>query len=288
MMMSCQKPRGGVDRSEIGWWVPRETNDWLEPGTFSSRKRTPATQRCYQPLLPWKKLVIWAAIHRRKTCWCVKAAHPALLCASLCQPVVLLPMPIAGAQTSGSAKAGPCSHSGWGSVLTLQPAMEVAGFLGELRLLWICSHEMNSTSTKPPLHSRSGQADVWQGRRAEQEGTCFIQAPFRFKWHFVSDAKRHHPPSTLHSQLPTYISICQLSSSCSVPVKSPGFSSLSEIMLNCWDQILVTLELPNNPLLFFLSFYPFLLSVSQYRAKHRHNALQQDTGMTASLLRIVS
>lgn len=110
--MSCQKPRGAVDRNEIGWWVSRETNEWLEPGNFASRKSTTATQRCYQPLLPRKKVAIWAAIHRRKTCWCVKAAHPALLCASPCQPLILLHIPIPGAETSGSAEAEGCSSSG--------------------------------------------------------------------------------------------------------------------------------------------------------------------------------
>lgn len=141
-----------------------------------------------------------------------------------------------------------------------------------------------------PLAQQDWQADVCdRAGELSREGHVFYRLSSDLNGTSVNDAKPHHPPSTPRSQLPTYISICQLSSSCSVPVKYPGFSPLSVIMLNCWDQILVTLELPNNPLLFFLSFYLLLLiSVSQYRAQHRDNALQQDTGMPASLLRIVS
>lgn len=83
------------------------------------------------------------------------------------------------------------------------------------------------------------------------------------------------PPSTPRSQLPTYISICQLSCSCSVPLKPPGFSLLPVIILNCWDQLVLTLQFPNHPLLSFFFNPPplFLTNLNPCRPQHRHDAL---------------
>lgn len=148
--------------------------------------------------------------------------------------------------------------------------------LGEPRLLWRCFAWNELHKDQNALwHSRAEQADTCdRAGELSKKGHVFYRLSSDLNGTSVSDAKRHHSPSTPRSQLPTYISICQLSSSCSVPVKSPGFSPFSVIMLNCWDQILVTLELPNNPLLFFISFHSLLLiNVSQCRAQHRHSAL---------------
>lgn len=100
---------------------------------------------------------------------------------------------------------------------------------------------------------RAGQADVRQEGGWAKRGT-FSTGSSDINGTSISVVKWHHPPSTPRSQLPTYISICQLSCSCSVPLKPPGFSLLPVIMLNCWDQLVLTLQFPNHPLLsFFLT-----------------------------------
>lgn len=194
----------------------------------------------------------------RKTCWCVKAAHPALLCASLHQPLVLLHIPIPGTETSDQQEQDDaptqvrplCCPSSHGGGRFPWPGWTKAA------LEMLC---MRWTPQAPNCPRHWAGRPVRQGRelsRKEHQEHVFYRLSSELNGTSASDAKRHHPPSTPHSQLPTYMSICQLSSSCSVPVKSPQFSPLSVIMLNCWDQILVTLELPNNPLLLFYIFLP--------------------------------
>lgn len=133
-------------------------------------------------------------------------------------------------------------------------------------------------------HGRTGQADTRDRGRLSKKWHISYRLSSDVNGASLSDAKWHPPHSTPRSQLPTYISICQLSSSCSVPGKSPGFSLLSVIMLNCWDQLLLTLELPDPPLLFLYFFPPLLLTnLNQRSPQHQHDPFQQDTGVTDSL-----
>lgn len=145
------------------------------------------------------------------------------------------------ADTLDSSGGGRFPQAGW-----TEAALEV------LCIRWACKHR------NAHQHGRAGQADIHdRGGRLSRKGHIFYRLSSDVNSTSISDAKWHHPPSIPRSQLPTYISICQLSSSCSVPVKSPGFSPLSVIMLNCWDQLLLPLELPNHPLFFLYLPLPF-------------------------------
>lgn len=182
--MSCQKPRGAIDRSEIGWWVSRETNEWLEPGNFASRRSPTAKQRCYQALLPWKKLAIWEAVHRRKHAGVLRL-HTQLCSVPACishgfsstSPSLGQKPVDQQNQDDASAQVKPlCWHSSQPQRRQVSLAWVSWGCFGD------ALHWMNSASTKPPTGTEDW--DVWQGRRAEQKGTCFLQALFRPKWHF--------------------------------------------------------------------------------------------------------